>query len=748
MFPLLPISILCLTPDSDVSVPIELTSLTQAIQDLGGESQLYQYPSQQATLINQIHKSALLLITMVHYPPIETTSDPTWVALRHLIENLRQESTNIPIVLMHDQSNPLPTVLLEEFTGVIGKHYESPEELATQLMGEARHAMLQWAPPFFKALMQYSDANPASWHCPGHSGGAAFARHPIGQAFHDFFGENMFRADVCNAVEDLGQLLDHSGPIAESERKAAEVFQADHLYFVTNGTSSSNKIVWHSHISVGDIVVIDRNCHKSILHAVIMTGAIPIFLNPVRNGLGMIGPVPKEAFSWNNIMMMLRDNPLVTDKNQTPKLISITQCTYDGVLYNADSIKQTLDGYVEVMHFDEAWSPHTSFHPFYEGYHAVNKDTRCDHSLVFSTQSTHKLLAGLSQASQILVQHGKTRPLDHHRFNEAYLMHTSTSPHYPIIASCDITSAMMTQPSGAKHMEDVLAEAIGFRKKMQALKDDYKEDWWFTLWGPDVSDDNSAPQWQLTKHANWHGFDISDEAFNLLDPLKVTVVTPGLSLDGSFDEMGVPAAVAAKFLAENGVIVEKVGMYSFLLLFTLGATHHRWQTLISVIQRLKQAIDENAPLIDVMPNFVAQYPQYKDWGLNTLCQKVHNTYRERDFARVTQDIYSTSITPAMTPSEAYAQLTRGNIERVPLESINGRITTMLVTPYPPGIPLLVPGERFNEAVVAYLQMTCYFNDRLTGFETHTHGLVQISENGTSQYYVDCVVETSLADDSF
>jgi arginine decarboxylase len=149
-------------------------------------------------------------------------------------------------------------------------------------------------PPFFKALLDYAEDGSYSWHCPGHSGGVAFLKSPVGQMFHQFFGENMLRADVCNAVEELGQLLDHTGAGGESERNAARIFNADHCFFVTNGTSTSNKMVWHHTVAPGDVVVVDRNCHKSILHAIIMTGAIPVFLKPTRNHYGIIGPIPKE----------------------------------------------------------------------------------------------------------------------------------------------------------------------------------------------------------------------------------------------------------------------------------------------------------------------------------------------------------------------------------------------------------------------------------------------------------------------
>jgi hypothetical protein len=133
---------------------------------------------------------------------------------------------------------------------------------------------------------------------PGPLGRRRLPEEPVGQMFHQFFGENMLRADVCNAVEELGQLLDHTGPVAASERNAARIFNCDHLYFVTNGTSTSNKIVWHSTVAPGDIVVVDRNCHKSILHAIMMTGAIPVFLMPTRNNFGIIGPIPKSEFAW------------------------------------------------------------------------------------------------------------------------------------------------------------------------------------------------------------------------------------------------------------------------------------------------------------------------------------------------------------------------------------------------------------------------------------------------------------------
>src|SRR5262249_5360383 len=259
--------------------------------------------------------------------------------------------------------------------------------------------------------------------------------------------------------------LDHSGPVADSERNAARIFNCDHLFFVTNGTSTSNKMVWHSTVAPGDVVVVDRNCHKSILHAITMTGAVPVFLTPTRNRFGIIGPIPLDEFRWENIQKKIAANPFAAAARKPPRVLTLTQSTYDGIIYNVDLIKEHLDGRVDTLHFDEAWLPHATFHDFYKGMHAIGRDrARCKDSVVFATQSTHKLLAGLSQASQILVQDSETRKLDKDTFNEAYLMHSSTSPQYAIIASCDVAAAMMEPPGGTALVEESILEALDFRQ--------------------------------------------------------------------------------------------------------------------------------------------------------------------------------------------------------------------------------------------------------------------------------------------
>ena len=672
--------------------------------------------------------------------------------LRAFVQEIRFRNADIPIFLHGETrtSHHIPSDVLRELHGFIHMFEDTPEFIARYVVREVKNYLDSLSPPFFRALTHYASDGSYSWHCPGHSGGVAFLKSPVGQMFHQFFGENMLRADVCNAVDELGQLLDHTGPVAASERNAARIFNCDHLYFVTNGTSTSNKMVWHTTVAPGDVVVVDRNCHKSILHSIIMTGAVPVFLTPTRNHFGIIGPIPREAFSIESIQRKIEANPFACEAaDRRPRILTITQSTYDGVLYNVETIKQELDGEIGTLHFDEAWLPHAAFHDFYGDYHAIGADRpRCNSSMVFSTQSTHKLLAGLSQASQILVQDAETQRLDRDVFNEAYLMHTSTSPQYAIIASCDVAAAMMEPPGGPALVEESLHEAVEFRRAMRKVANEFGQiDWWFKVWGPDYLAESglgSRDDWMLKAGERWHGFGDLAEGFNMLDPIKATIITPGLDVDGDFADWGIPALVLTRYLAEHGIIVEKTGLYSFFIMFTIGITKGRWNTLVTELQQFKVDYDNNRPLWRVMPDFIAQHPKYEKVGLKDLCAQIHQFYREYDVARLTTEMYLSEMVPAMKPTDAFAAMTHRDIERVPIDELEGRVTAILLTPYPPGIPLLIPGERFNRTIVNYLRFAREFNLRFAGFETDIHGLVRaVADDGTVSYFVDCVRDPRL-----
>lgn len=416
-----------------------------------------------------------------------------------------------------------------------------------------------------------------------------------------------------------------------------------------------------------------------------------------------------------------------------------------------------LDGYIDNLHFDEAWLPHAAFHPFYGNFHSMGrKRERPHHSVTYATQSIHKLLAGISQASHVLVQDSQDTKLDRHLFNEAYLMHTSTSPQYSIIASCDVAAAMMEPPGGRALVEESLLESFDFRRAMRKVDEEYgDDDWWFKVWGPEelsLDEDGieSPENWVLRRtdsdgtqmadgEESWHAFGDMERGFNMLDPIKATLITPGLNIDGKFEDTGIPASILTKYLAEHGVVVEKTGLYSFFIMFTIGITKGRWNSLVTELQQFKDDYDKNQPMYRCMPQFCNKQPRYEKMGLRDMCQHVHTLYAKYDVAILSTEMYLSDLTPAMKPTDAFSNIAARTTQRVPIDDLEGRITTSLVTPYPPGIPLLIPGEVFNKKIVDYLKFNRTFARECPGFETDIHGLVhEPDEHGQMQYFADCV----------
>ncbi|NMY51696.1 Orn/Lys/Arg decarboxylase N-terminal domain-containing protein [Pseudomonas sp. WS 5011] len=669
-----------------------------------------------------------------------------------LIRIARRRAPQLPIFALGEQvtieNAPAEAMVdLNQLRGILYLFEDTVPFLARQVARAARNYLDCLLPPFFKALVQHTAQSNYSWHTPGHGGGVAYRKSPVGQAFHQFFGENTLRSDLSVSVPELGSLLDHTGPLAEAEARAARNFGADHTYFVINGTSTANKIVWHSMVGRDDLVLVDRNCHKSILHSIIMTGAIPLYLCPERNELGIIGPIPLSEFSRESIQAKIDASPLArgrvpSSSGAMVKLVVVTNSTYDGLCYNAELIKQTLGNSVEVLHFDEAWYAYAAFHEFYAGRYGMGTARTEAAPLVFTTHSTHKLLAAFSQASMIHVQDGGVRQLDRDRFNEAFMMHISTSPQYGIIASLDVASAMMEGPAGRSLIQETFDEALSFRRALANLRQNLSaDDWWFSIWQPakaEGTDDVVTQDWLLQPQADWHGFGDVAEDYVLLDPIKVTLVTPGLTADGKLDERGIPAAVVSKFLWERGLVVEKTGLYSFLVLFSMGITKGKWSTLLTELLEFKRSYDANLPLSDVLPS-IAQAGRtfYQDMGLRDLCDALHACYRENATAKALKRMYTVLPEVAIKPADAYNQLVRGEVEAVPIEQLEGRIAAVMLVPYPPGIPLIMPGERFTaqtRSIIDYLAFARTFDRSFPGFDADVHGLQR--ENGV--YTVDCI----------
>ncbi|HJS47841.1 MAG TPA: Orn/Lys/Arg decarboxylase N-terminal domain-containing protein, partial [Gemmatimonadales bacterium] len=513
--------------------------------------------------------------------------DPDHRRARGLLEQVRSRNDKIPIFLLAErgEASALPVdvmTMVDEFVWTL-------EDTAAFVGGRVVAAIQRYLqvmlPPLAAGLMKFTQEYEYSWHTPGHTGGTAFLKSPVGRIFFDFYGENLLRSDLSISVGALGSLLDHTGPIGEHEKYAARVFGAHRTYCVTNGTSMSNRVIFLAAVGRDQVAFCDRNCHKSIEHSLVMSGAIPTYLVPLRNRYGIIGPIPPARLGARALKAATAANPLVT-KGVDPRAVYavITNSTYDGLCYNARRVEELLDPSTDRIHFDEAWYAYARFNPLYRDRHAMHGDPK-DHKgpTTFATHSTHKLLAALSQASFLHIRDGRS-PIPHARFNESYMMQASTSPLYPIIVSNDITTAMMDGPGGPALTGESIAEAVAFRQTMGRVHREFaaKKDWFFNTWNPDavrekkggkrVAFADASPEflarepdaWVLHPGEEWHGFGDLEDGYCMLDPIKVSIVTPGVAVKGGLDRRGIPATLLTAWLHRRGVEVEKTTDFTIL----------------------------------------------------------------------------------------------------------------------------------------------------------------------------------------
>jgi len=567
-------------------------------------------------------------------------------------------------------------------------------------------------PPFTKNLMEYVKKNNYSFCTPGHQQGDGFQKTPTGALFYDFYGPNIFKSDISISMAEMGSLLEHSGPHKDAEEFIAKTFNADRSLIVINGTSTSNKIVGMYAIADGDTVLIDRNCHKSLAHLLMMTNANPIYLKPTRNAHGILGGIPKQEFTKNSIQEKLDNHPVA---KSWPTYAVVTNSTYDGIFYNVEYIKKELN--VNTLHFDSAWVPYTNAHPIYKNkYGMCNKPK--NGQTIFETQSTHKLLAAFSQTSMIHIKGN----YDEEILNEVFMMHTSTSPFYPIVASCEVSAAMMKGKLGYHVINDAINEAIDFREEIIKLKNQ-SNNWFYDIWQPENISHKEC--WKLDNDATWHGFKNVDDDYLYLDPLKVTVLLPGIK-NNKLTEHGIPANIAAAFLEDHGIIVEKTGPYSMLFLFSLGITNAKAKKLLAVLNKFKQMYDENLPVKKVLPTIYNEHPDfYKNKTIQEISNIQHQLILKHDLPNTMYHAFDKLPEFVINPHQAYQHLLKKKTKKICIDNLLNETSAVMILPYPPGIPIIMPGEKItkdSKVILDFLLMLEDIGKQLPGFESEIHGL--------------------------
>ena len=506
-----------------------------------------------------------------------------------------------------------------------------------------------------------------------------------------------------------------------------------------------------------------------------------MFLETDRNAHGLIGPIYAEALDETAIREKIRTNPAVTDpeawRRPRPFRVAVVeQCTYDGTILSAEMVLEKIGHLCDYILFDEAWAGFMKFHPLYAGRFAMGlRNLGPDDPGIIATQSTHKQLASFSQASQIHVKDrhikGQDRRVEHRRFNESFMQYASTSPFYPIFASLDVGAQMMKGRSGEVLWDDTVRLGIEVRKKLRAMRREFEQrehglrGWFFEPFVPDTvriadpenkeatldvawdsipTDDlaTDARYWALDPGAAWHGFTHVADGMAMTDPNKLTLLTPGFDrATGAYADLGIPAPVVAEYLRENQVVPEKNDLNSLLFLLTPGVESSKAGTLLSALAAFKKLHDDNAPLEDMLTDFVKRRPaRYGGIRLRDLCAQMHAFYRQAGTSALQQAQFKPAHLPemAMSPHAAAQMLVRNKVDYLPIDQIEGRIATTLFVVYPPGIATIVPGERLSaraKPMLDYLKTFERGANQFPGFEAEIQGLFrEIEPDGTIRFY--------------
>lgn len=655
-----------------------------------------------------------------------------------IVEKIKNTGLKLPIFVSVCCEETFPDDICSSITGVFELCGSNTDFYGKQVETAVQKYEQALLPPFFGTLKKYVEMGNSTFACPGHQGGQFFRKHPVGRQFFDFFGETIFRSDMCNADVKLGDLLIHEGAPLDAQKYAAKVFNADKTYFVLNGTSSSNKVATNALLAKGDLVLFDRNNHKSNHHgALIQAGATPIYLETARNPFGFIGGIDAHCFKEAYLREQIREVAPERADEQRPFRLAIIQLgTYDGTIYNARQVVDRIGHLCDYILFDSAWVGYEQFIPMMNDCSPLLLELTPEDPGIIVTQSVHKQQAGFSQTSQIHKKDkhikGQARYCNHKRFNNAFMMHASTSPFYPLFAALDVNAKIHEGASGRYLWREAVKAGIEARKLL------LKKCKYIKPFIPSMIEGRPWQDYQTEQMADdlrffefepgqkWHSFEGYEKGQYFVDPCKFLLTTPGIDAEtGKYTEFGIPATILANFLRENNIIPEKCDLNSILFLMTPAEDMAKMQHLVSQISRFEKLVDEDAPLSEVLPNvYNANKARYKDYTIRQLCQEMHNLYVSHDVKQLQKEMFRHAHFPTkvMDPQEANLEFIRGNVELVPLSQIEGRIAAEGALPYPPGVLCMVPGEIWGGAVQRYFLALEEGINLLPGFSPELQGV--------------------------
>ena len=667
------------------------------------------------------------------------------------LERIQATNFGIPVFVVQTEEEQVDPKFydaiyhIQDLNGYDIKLYSRQIETAAKLYEE------KMLPPFFKMLSEYVEMGNIAFDCPGHQGGQYYRKHPAGRFLYDFYGENIFRSDICNADVKLGDLLIHEGAACDAQKYAAQVFNADKTYFVLNGTSSSNKVALNAVLAPGDLVLFDRNNHKSNHHgALIQAGATPIYLETARNPFGFIGGIDSHCFEEDYLKSLIKEvAPEKLNQKRPFRLAVIQLGTYDGTIYNARQVVDKIGHLCDYILFDSAWVGYEQFIPMMKDCSPLLLELNENDPGILVTQSVHKQQAGFSQASQIHKKDkhikGQDRYVNHKRFNNAFMLHASTSPFYPLFATLDVNAKIQGSEAGLRLWHECVKVGIEARKLVLNHCDLIRPFIPTTVKGKkwqDYDTEEIATNLEFFKFHptdTWHKFEgYADEQY-FVDPCKFLLTTPGISLEnGEYEDFGIPATILANYLRENGIIPEKCDLNSILFLLTPAETLTKMQTLVAQIALFEKHIKQNSLLKDVLPTvYKNNEDRYKGYTIRQLCQEMHDLYVSRNVKQLQKDLFRKATLPeyALNPHDANIEFVRNKVELVALTDIVGRVAAEGALPYPPGVLCVVPGERWSPTAQKYFLALEEGINTLPGFAPEIQGVyLQKDPDGRTRAY--------------
>ena len=668
-----------------------------------------------------------------------------------VLDNEQIRSFGIPVIVMVVDPSHTISFDMERIAAVIDVTSTSINDYKgtiEQIVASYEALIL---PPFFKALSDYVGDNNAQFDCPGHQGGQFFAKHPTGRAFYDFFGDHIFRADLCNADVKLGDLLIHEGYARDAQAHAAAVYNADKTYFVLNGTSSANKVVLNALLTPGDIILYDRNNHKSICHGgLVMSGATPIYLETARNPFGSIGGILDHCFDESYIRNLIGEKDPNKAKADRPIRLAVIQLgTYDGTIYNARQVVDKIGHLCDYIFFDSAWVGYEQFIPMMKDCSPLLLELGPNDPGILVTQSVHKQQAGFSQTSQIHKKDkhikGQDRYVDHKRFNNSFMMHASTSPFYPLFASLDVNAKIHEGELGKQLWRECIEVGIDARKSVlrrcKYLRPLVPPVVHGKKWEEGNTQEmaNDVSYFAFEPNAKWHSFKGYGEGQYFIDPCKFQLITPGINVEtGAYEDFGIHANILANYLRENRIIPEKCDLNTILFLMTPAESKEKMDALVDQLVRFEELIERNAPMEEVLPSiYYSHIDKYKGYHIRQLCQEMHDFYKDRNVSTLQQRLFSKAYFPeyVMNPQEANFEFQRNKGELVPLDEAEGRIALEGALPYPPGVLCVQPGERWSRTACDYFLALEEGINQLPGFAPEIQGVYLIEQpDGSKKAY--------------